>query len=171
MTHHPSVAARPDHEGVFRFPDEKSARAWFEQIRWRAGRVCPSCFSLDTQPVPQATPMPYRCVECRTYFSVRIGTVMQSSRLPLRTWADSLVLMTTHPRGVSLRQLHRALGMAQSSAWRVGRQIRTAWQAYVALVDKPGTGTDQTAGVPDLPSDPHVLARALFWPHDGKRVA
>ena len=131
-TGRPAAPARPDHEGVFRFPDEKSARVWFEGIRWSAGRVCPSCFSLDTQPVPQAKPMPYRCRDCRKYFSVRIGTVMQSSRLPLRTWANSLSLMTTHPRGVSLRQLQRALGMAQSSAWRVGRQIRTAWQAYVA---------------------------------------
>ena len=115
--------------------------------------------------------MPYRCKDCRKYFSVRTGTVMQHSRLPLRTWAVGLSLLSTSSTRVSSRKLHRALGIAQSNAWSLGRRIRTAWQDYVALFERPGAGEDTTAGSPALPADPEALARALFWVRDQKRFA
>ena len=169
LTHRPGARERPDRAGVSRFPDEASARAWLERIRWGEDRFCPSCFSSDTKRVPQAKPMPYWCSGCHRYFSVRTATVMQSSRLPLRTWAVGLSLLSTSPTGVSSRHLHRALGIAQSNAWSLGRRIRTAWQDYVALFERPGAGDDTTAGVPALPADPEALARAMFWLRDRKR--
>ena len=64
------------------FPDEAAAREWFEGIRWPEGqRTCPSCTSPRTNPVPSGKPMPYWCSDCRSYFSVKTGTVMQSSRI------------------------------------------------------------------------------------------
>ena len=160
---------RPATQLFARFPDEASARAWFERLRWEQDRWCPACFSQRTTPVPQAIPMPYRCKDCRRYFSVRTGTVMQSSRLPLRTWAVGLSLLSTSSTGVSSRKLHRALGIAQSNAWSLGRRIRTAWQDYVALFERRVAGDDTTTRVPALPADPKALARALFWVHDRKR--
>ena len=55
------------------------------------------------------------------------------------------------------------------NAWFLGRRIRTAWQDYVALFERPVAGEDTTAGVPALPADPKALARAMFWVHDWKR--
>ncbi len=115
--------------------------------------------------------MPYRCLKCRKYFSVRIGTVMQSSRLSLRKWVVGLSLLSTSPQGVSSRQLHRALDIAQSNAWSLERRIRTAWKDYTELVDGPVVSTDKKPVVPTLPGDPHTLARAVFWRHDQKRFA
>ncbi len=66
------------------FPDEMSARKWFENIRWKDKRHCPHCGSLRTAVVPKEKPMPYHCRDCKQYFSVRTNTVMQSSRLPLQ---------------------------------------------------------------------------------------
>lgn len=115
------------------FPDEAAARQWFEDVRWGAdGRVCGRCGSADTHGVPNEKPMPYRCRACRRYFSVRTGTVMESSRLPLRKWVLALYLMSTNLKGVSSMKLHRDLAIAQSTAWYLVHRIRMAWADYAA---------------------------------------
>ncbi len=68
------------------FPDEEAARRWFESRIWPDGRHCPRCKSTRAREVKAAKPKPYWCTDCRKYFSVRVGTVMEASRLPLRKW-------------------------------------------------------------------------------------
>ena len=92
------------------FPDEASARAWFEAVRWPDGRACAKCGSVNTSEVKNEKPMPYWCGDCRSYFSVKTGTVMQSSNLPLRKWAIAIYQMTTSLKGVSSMKLHRDPG-------------------------------------------------------------
>ena len=114
-------------ELIDRFPDEASARAWFESIRWAKGRTCPHCVSTDTKSVPNDKPMPYHCGACRKYFSVKTGTVMQSSNLPLRKWVIGFYLMSTNLKGVSSMKLHRDLKVTQKTAWMMAQKIRQAW--------------------------------------------
>ena len=67
------------------FPDEESARKWFEDQRWPNGkRHCPHCGGIRTTEAKHK--MPYHCKDCRKYFSVRTGTVMRSSKTSLRKW-------------------------------------------------------------------------------------
>ncbi len=116
------------------FPTAQAAREWFEEIRWgEDGRFCPNldCGSTNTHPVPNDKPMPYRCSTCRKYFSIRTGTPMQSSRLPLNIWLYAMYLLSTNPKGVSSMQLHRTLGINQSHAWHLGHRIREGWDRYV----------------------------------------
>ena len=40
------------------FPDEASARQWFEEARWPGGRACVKCGSVNTSGVPNDNPMP-----------------------------------------------------------------------------------------------------------------
>ena len=108
------------------FPDENAAREWFESVRWPDGRVCARCGSDRTREVPNAKPMPYWCSACRSYFSVKLGTVMESSNLPLRKWAIAFYQILTNLKGVSSMKLHRDLGITQSSAWHLGHRIRAA---------------------------------------------
>lgn len=112
------------------FPDEQAARQWFEDTRWPAGeRYCPHCGSMNrVQAVPNEKPMPYRCGDCRKYFSVRTGTVMERSHIPLHKWAIGLYLMTTNLKGVSSMKLHRDLSIRQSSAWFMAHRIRKSWE-------------------------------------------
>ena len=114
-------------ELIDRFPDEASARTWFESIRWANGRTCPYCASEHTKPVPNDNPMPYHCTTCRKYFSVKTGTVMQSSNLPLRKWVIGFYLMSTNLKGVSSMKLHRDLKVTQKTAWMMAQKIRQAW--------------------------------------------
>ena len=110
------------------FPSEESARDWFEQIRWPDGeRRCPRCDFDNTRPVTGANAMPYWCGSCRRYFSVKTGTVMEASNLPLRKWVVGLYLMTTSLKGVSSMKLHRDLNITQKSAWFMAQRIREGW--------------------------------------------
>ena len=107
------------------FPDEDAAREWFEEIRWPNGRTCPRCNSERTR-VASHRYMPYWCTNCRSYFSVKVGTVMESSNLPLRKWAIAFYQILTNLKGVSSMKLHRDLGITQKSAWHLGHRIREA---------------------------------------------
>ena len=110
------------------FPNEESAVRWFEQIRWPNGeRCCGRCRSTNTYEVKNAKPMPYKCRDCGSYFSVRTGSMMESSRLPLRKWAFAVYLYVTNLKGVSSMKLHRDLEITQKTAWFMLHRLREAW--------------------------------------------
>ncbi len=110
------------------FPDEAAAVAWFEDAVWANGRRhCGHCGGFRTRKVPNAKPMPYWCSDCRKYFSVRTGTPMQNSRLPMRKWAIAIYLCLTSLKSVSSMKLHRDLGVTQATAWFMLHRIRQAW--------------------------------------------
>ena len=109
------------------FPDEDAAVAWFEAQVWPNGRHCQHCGSTNTRETPSRKPMPYWCTDCRSYFSVRTGTALQSSRLPLRKWAFAIYLVLTNLKSVSSLKLHRDLKVTQKTAWYMIHRIREAW--------------------------------------------
>jgi len=110
------------------FPDDNSARKWLEEIRWSEnGRYCSHCGSFKTKVVPNEKPMPYHCGDCRKYFSVKTGTVMQSSKVGLQKWVIAMYLLSTSLKGVSSMKLHRDLGVTQKTAWMLAQKIRQGW--------------------------------------------
>lgn len=110
------------------FPDEESARLWFEAQIWPHGVVCPRCGAQDrVSEVPRHNPMPYHCGDCRKYFSVRIGTALEQSRVPLRKWAIAAYLLATSLKGVSSLRLHRDLKVTQKTAWYMLHRLRESW--------------------------------------------
>ncbi len=114
------------------FPDEDSARQWFEDQVWRNGqRTCPRCGGAGTRPVPHARPMPYHCSDCRKYFSVRTGTALERSKVPLRKWAFAVYICAASLKGVSSLKLHRDLNVTQKTAWSMLHRIREAWEAEI----------------------------------------
>ncbi len=109
------------------FPDEKSVVQWFEETRWPNGRHCPRCGSVVTKDVPNAKPMPYWCRGCKSYFSVRTGTAIEHSRLPLRKWVFAVYMYVTSLKGVSSMKLHNDLKVTQKTAWFMLHRLREAW--------------------------------------------
>jgi transposase-like protein len=110
-----------------RFPDEEAARKYFERNRWDGEVSCPHCGSLSTAEVKDHKPMPYRCRDCRKHFSVRTGTVLAESRLPLHKWLMAIYMMTTARKGIPSTQMARELGITQKSAWFLAQRIRETW--------------------------------------------
>ena len=109
------------------FPTEQAATEWFESVLWAGGRCCGKCGSVETREVPNAKPMPYWCTDCRSYFSVRTGTAIARSNVPLRKWAIAIYLCLTSLKSVSSMKLHRDLGVSQKTAWFMLHRIREAW--------------------------------------------
>ena len=108
------------------FPDDDAARAWIEAQVWPKGRCCGHCGSARTHAVPEHRTMPYRCSDCRGYFSVRTGTAMERSKIPLRKWVIAFYLEVTSPKGVASTRISRDLGISQKSAWFMLHRIREA---------------------------------------------
>ncbi len=107
------------------FPDEEAAVKWFESWLWPDGQMaCLRCGSVNCYRVKSGKPMPYRCRDCRKYFSLKTNTSMEASNLPLRKWAYAIYLEITSLKGVSSLKLRRDLKIAQSSAWFMLHRIR-----------------------------------------------
>jgi transposase-like protein len=110
-----------------RFPDEAAAREHFERNRWGGQPTCPHCGSRSVATVKSMKPMPFRCRDCRQHFSVRTGTVLAESRLPLHKWLMAIYMMTTARKGIPSTQMARELGITQKSAWFLSQRIRETW--------------------------------------------
>ena len=107
------------------FPDERAAIEWFEELRWPGGqRFCPDCGSLNYGHTPQHASMPYRCRDCRSYFSVTKGTVMERTRIPLRKWVLAMYMMNTNLKGTSSMKIYRDMELPQKTAWFLMQRIR-----------------------------------------------
>lgn len=110
-----------------RFPNEEAARGYFERNRWNGEVSCPHCGSLSVAAIKSLKPMPYRCRDCRQHFSVRTGTVLAESRLPLQKWLMAIYMMTTARKGIPSTQMARELGVTQKTAWFLAQRIRETW--------------------------------------------
>lgn len=121
------------------FPDDEAAEDWFVQTRWPNGVACHYCGSTNVLVGAAHKTMPYRCREkdCRKRFSVRTGTVMQSSKLGFQVWAIACYLMSVNLKGISSMKLHRELSVTQKSAWHLAHRLRTA---LIATDDAGFTG-------------------------------
>ena len=119
-----------------RFPNDEAAEHWFEVARWgESGKPdhCPMCGATDKLKIIETRrPLPFRCGECRRYFSVRTGTVMHRSKIGLQKWAIATYLWSVSLKGVSSMRLHRDLKITQKSAYFMAQRLREAWS------DSPG---------------------------------
>ena len=117
-------------QALQQFGDDEKAEAWFVTRRWADGIICTYCDSLNvsrrsaraTRKTPQ-----YHCNVCQSDFTVKTGTVMQDSKLPLSKWALAFYLYSTNLKGVSSMKLHRDLEITQKTAWYLAHRIRETW--------------------------------------------
>jgi transposase-like protein len=115
------------------FLDETKARDWLEARVWAKGRVCPHCGNADQDKITKLDgeahrPGLYQCNEpaCREQFTVTVGTVFESSKIPLSKWLAALFLMTASKKGISAHQVHRMLGISYKSTWFLMHRLREA---------------------------------------------
>ena len=105
-----------------RFPTQRDCIAHLEQTRWKGEPNCPYCGSVNTAPHQHR----HRCYDCKTSFSVTVGTIFHHTHLPLQKWFLAVMLMLNAKKGLSAMQLSRDLKVNKNTAWRIAMQIRKA---------------------------------------------
>lgn len=112
------------------FHNEEAAYAFVEARLWPQGPVCPfcGCAKEHVGKLEGKTTRPglYKCYGCRKPFTVKMGTVMESSHVPLRVWLQAIYLMAASKKGISTRQLQRMIGCGLKTAWFLSHRIREA---------------------------------------------
>jgi transposase-like protein len=105
-------------------PDEQAAIDHFTAVRWKDGKFCPLCGS--TKVYHFADKRTHKCGDCRKRFSIKVGTIFEGTKLPIRTWLLAIWLITSHKKGIASTQLAKDLDITQKTAWFVLHRLRTA---------------------------------------------
>ena len=109
-------------------PDAETARVWLESRLWPQGPRCPIC---GGDRIKARKGGYYRCNPCREIFTVRAGTVMERSHIPLHKWIYAMYLLVTARKGISSLQLAKEIGITQKSAWFMLGRLREACKGEV----------------------------------------
>ena len=127
------------------FHNEEAAYEYVEARLWPTGPVCPHCGATEEQvgklKGKSTRTGLYKCYACRKPFTVKVGTVMESSHIPMRIWLQAIYLMNSSKKGISTRQLQRTLGVGLKTAWFLSHRIREA------MASKADGGTGALGGV------------------------
>jgi transposase-like protein len=137
-----------------RFHNEQAAFAYVEARLWPNGPVCPFCQATSEKIGAlkgSTTRIGLRkCYSCRRPFTVRIGTIFESSHCPLRIWLQAMHLMCSSKKGISTRQLQRTLGVGMKTAWFLGHRIRAAMDDGFGGFDGPVGGSGKTVEADEM---------------------
>lgn len=106
------------------FPDEQSCIDHLTAIRWRNGKACPHCGSMKVYTFKDQRT--HKCGDCRQKFSIKVGTIFEDSKIPLRKWFLAVYLITSHKKGISSIQLGKDIGVTQKTAWFMNHRLREA---------------------------------------------
>lgn len=119
-------------------PDDKSCREYLESIRWGGTPTCPDCKCKESYRLKVKNEFRgmYKCSECRRRYTVTVGTIFESTHIPLRKWFIAIYIFSAHKKGISSHQLGRDLGITQKSAWFMLGRIRHAFAEKTVISEK-----------------------------------
>lgn len=125
--------------------DETAAYDFMEARRWEGRPRCASCegtevYRMTAKDGTREKNYRWRCRSCERMFTVRTGSVMESSRLPMRFWVHAFWRACASKKGCAALQLQRELDINYKSALFMLNRIR------LAMKDWTGDGTDQPLG-------------------------
>jgi transposase-like protein len=112
--------------------DETAAVELFESLRWGNTPCCVKCGSVavyqmkDAKTGERSKRYLWRCRDCKEQYTVRIGTVYEESRLPMRHWAYAFWRGATSKKGVSALEIKRHCQISYKSALFLMNRIRFA---------------------------------------------
>lgn len=125
--------------------DEAAAYKWVEARVWPNGRVCPHCGVVDNSGALRGKSTRigvYKCYEkeCRKPFTVKVGTIFESSHVKLHIWLQAMHIMASSKKGFSSNQFARVLGVDLKTAWFMSHRIRLAMAPGGKLPPMGGEG-------------------------------
>lgn len=117
------------------FPNEKACIDYLEKTLWPNGVISPYD---ETSKVYRRGDGLYRCKNTGKNFNVRIGTIFEGTKLPLRKWFIALYFITNHKKGISATQLSKDIGVTLKTAWYLLQKLRRTFHDCVHCVKLDG---------------------------------
>jgi transposase-like protein len=105
-------------------PDEQAAVDHFTAVRWKNGEYCPYCGTDQIYHFEDKRT--HKCASCRKRFSIKVGTIFEGTKLPLRTWMLAVWYISSHKKGIASTQLAKDLDVTQKTAWFMMHRLRHA---------------------------------------------
>lgn len=156
------------------FHSDEAAYAFVEARLWPTGPVCPHCGGVERigKMGGKSTRIGlYKCYQCRKPFTVKVGTIFESSHVPLNVWLQAIYLIAGSKKGISSNQLHRTLGVTLKTAWFMSHRIREAMRSGGLAPFGSDGGTvevDETFIGNDRTVKPHGEKRGRGFAHKHK---
>jgi len=158
-----------------RFPDDATAREYYEQERWGGTPICPFCGSDKWYKLNDGKT--YKCgnKECYKKYTVTVGTFFEGSHIKLNIWFAAIYLISAHKKGISSHQLAKDLNVTQKTAWFMLHRIRGMVQDKAPVKLKGVIEADETYMSRKYASDfqglsAYELAYKLNSPQNNKGV-
>lgn len=114
--------------------DERAAVEFLEKQRWGEHPACPHCGDMDVYQMRDSKTgerqknYRWRCRGCKKQFTVRVGTVFEDSRIPLRHWCYAFWRASVSKKGVSALEIKRQTGLSYKSALFMMKRIKFAME-------------------------------------------
>lgn len=111
--------------------DEALAVEFMEKQRWGDSPGCPRCGDTDVSKMldkdgNRNKRYLWRCHGCKQQYTVRIGTIMEESRIPLKHWCYGFWAACSSKKGISALQIHRQTKLSYKSSLYLMHRIRLA---------------------------------------------
>jgi transposase-like protein len=111
--------------------DERLAVEFMEHQRWGEAGACPRCGDTAVRQMlakdgTRSKRFLWKCSGCKQQFTVRVGTIMEDSPIPLRHWCYGFWAACAGKKGVSALQIQRQTGLSYKSALYMMHRIRYA---------------------------------------------
>ena len=107
------------------YPDETSCRLDFRDKREKEGLICKKCKGINHY--RRKSKWQWQCRDCGFRTSIRSGTIMENSNLPIRTWYVCIAFMSLSKKGISALEMQRQLGYKRyEPVWAMMHKIRAA---------------------------------------------
>lgn len=104
------------------FGDEQRCIDYLKKMRWNDQPVCPFCKCQKIYEFSDRKT--FKCSECLKRFSVKVGTIFQSSQIPLKKWFLAIYFVANNKKGIASTQLSEDIGVTQKTAWFMLQRIR-----------------------------------------------
>jgi transposase-like protein len=107
------------------FPTRLDCIKYLEKVRWNNEPICPYCNSINQTTLKKEHR--YHCNNCKTTYSVTVGTIFHKTKIDLQKWFVAIYLILNTETRYSTRQLARDLGITKDSAWYLLRRLEIAF--------------------------------------------
>ncbi|HEY2007610.1 MAG TPA: IS1595 family transposase [Rhizomicrobium sp.] len=119
-----------------RFTDAEAARKYLETIFWPDGAICAHCGAVGKATLLKGKSTRagvYWCNACKKPFTVTVGTIFESSKVPLNSWLYVNHLLCNSRKRISVRRLARIAGVTYKTAWFMAHHIRDVMASSVPV--------------------------------------